>query len=203
MKNIGGDAHDTHYRYKRNIIQVKALNKQGGLTQIVNMDTIRKQLGMPKEFVSAFFKKIKKKGHGVISPGVFRGTVSVAECEKVLEKMIVKFVLCPNCGNPEWAAGPSCPACGHNQGDKLGSKKKVRSETKVEPISVESMTKTMSMKRDLDNPEHALADLMHTLYDRREGLENTQTLDRLLDKCWDTKATPENVARLHEAVSQI
>lgn len=111
-KNIGGDSDDPFYRYKRNIIEIQHSNKKGGITAITNMDIIQKQLKIPNKFVTAFYKKVKKTGKGMLKPGVFRGNVNVEELEKILDEMIEKYVLCPTCHLPEWN-GSRCAVCGH------------------------------------------------------------------------------------------
>ena len=75
------------------------------------MDTIQKQLKMPNKFVDKFYRTIKKTGKAMIKPGVFRGVITVDEFEAVLDAMIEKYVLCPQCRLPEWFGGV-CAACG-------------------------------------------------------------------------------------------
>lgn len=173
-KNIGGDPNDLHYRYKRDIIETIHTNKKGGQTTLTNINTIIKnQLKMPSQFVTAFYKQIKKKGHAMIDKGVFRGTIQVSEFEKILEKMIKKFVLCPKCGNPEWAGGPTCPACGYGRQHQ-------------EVLSVSELTEKMDMK-DGDSNESKITELMHTLYDEREKTtddERRRLIDTVLDRMW-------------------
>ncbi|MHC4559627.1 MAG: hypothetical protein ACYS80_20225 [Planctomycetota bacterium] len=111
-KNIGGGSNDPFYRYKRNIIEVEYNRRKGGTTTITNMALIQGQLHMPDTFTKAFYKKIKKTGKAMTSPGTFRGEIQVSEFEAILEAMIAKHVLCPRCRLPEWD-GNSCAACGH------------------------------------------------------------------------------------------
>ena len=111
MKNIGGDSNDPFYRYKRNIIEVEYNQRKGGTTVITNLDLIQSQLKMPDSFIKSFFKKIKKTGKAMTQKGVFRGTITVDEFEAILEYMIQKYVLCPQCKLPEWD-GSHCAACG-------------------------------------------------------------------------------------------
>ena len=112
-KNIGGGSNDPFYRYKRSIIEVTYSKKKGGTSTITNMDTIQNQLKMPIEFVAAFYKKIKKTGKAMTSPGVFRGKLDIAFFEGILDAMISKYVLCPKCTLPELVQGV-CQACGHS-----------------------------------------------------------------------------------------
>jgi translation initiation factor 2 beta subunit (eIF-2beta)/eIF-5 len=210
--NIGGDKNDSFYRYKRSLIEVKTLSKQGGLTQITNMDEILKQLQMPKEFSTAFYKQIKKKGNNMISPGVFRGDIPVKTFEDILEYMIDKYVLCPRCRLPEWR-GESCNACGYVKGQLL--KKEVeeltedcwckprnpfcrkceehaKTRTPVDncPGVIESL-KTLSLTEEKGETDEAkLVAQMKRWYDDRENRLNqgldVKEIDKLLDSAWRT-----------------
>jgi len=192
MKNIGGDKHDAHYRYKRNIIEIEYQQKQGGLTCVKNMDLIQKQLGMPDEFITAFYKKVKKKGHGMLSPGLYRGSIDIDLLEKMLEKMIVKFVLCPKCGNPEWAAGPRCPACGHTDGQSVA--KESTQTTSQDPVeSIAELTETMTITSA--KPVAMIVGLMKDLYEKRldpdlPTIDYTR-INLLLDMAWKMETTEE------------
>ena len=111
-KNIGGDSHDSFYRYKRSVIEVKYGKKKGGTTEIMNMHHIQAQLGVPEGFVKKFYKVVKKTGKAMTKSGVFRGTIEVEFFEEVLDAMIQKYILCPQCGSPEWRS-TRCDACGY------------------------------------------------------------------------------------------
>ena len=178
-KNIGGDSNDPHYRYKRNLIEVVYIDKKGGLTKLENIETIIiKQLKMPAEFVTAFYKNVKKKGTAMTESGVFRGRIPGAKFEKILDSMIKKFVLCPKCGNPEWAGGPTCPACGYG-----GS-----SSSSATVERVEDMVSTMSLESNESDRE--ISKTMNKLYDIRHRLihngEDTASCDKVLDFAWVT-----------------
>lgn len=112
--NVGGNKDDCFYRYKRDRIKIKYINKKGGLTQILNMDKVCSDMKVPDRFVNAFYKKVKKQGYAMIKPGVFRGTVNKEVFEKVLEDMINKYVLCKGCKLPEknWEK-KVCQSCGN------------------------------------------------------------------------------------------
>ena len=98
LVNIGGDPNDPHYRYKRNKIETRTINKKGGLTQITNLDIIAKQLKVGnkktrEKFCDKFDAKIKKKGIFVLEPRTYKGNISVNELEKELNDIIKKYIL--------------------------------------------------------------------------------------------------------------
>lgn len=165
--NIGGNSNDIYYRYKRDIISIVTINKQGGLTEITNMEKIQRQLQVPDEFVVKFYRNIKKRGKSMVRPGVIRGEISVRELEKILEKMIVKYVLCPKCKLPEWNR-EVCNACGFRDG--------VTEEVYI-PVK-----NTIKVKVSVDSNRNQL-------YIERAKLkslgESTTEIDKLLDQSWD------------------
>lgn len=170
--NIGGNSNDIYYRYKRDIITITSINKQGGLTEITNIESIRRQLQVPDEFVNKFYKNIKKLGKSMVKPGVIRGDISVKELEKILEKMIIKYVLCPKCKLPEWDR-EVCNACGFRNGVTEEKEKK----GKILPISNLIETNNINNKS-----------IMIQLYDKRDELkslgEDISEIDNLIDRRW-------------------
>jgi translation initiation factor 2 beta subunit (eIF-2beta)/eIF-5 len=179
--NIGGDPNDPHYRYKRNIIEVQYLQKQGGMSQVTNFDLICKQLKVPEEdFSNAFYKNVKKKmGLNLYGKGIFKGHVEVSDLEKQLEKMIHSFILCPKCKLPEWN-GKYCSACGctGNENGSLNNK---------QDQEIITMTSTMDLN-DTCEKDREEALYLHSLYDQRDMRllldQDISELDKLIDKVW-------------------
>lgn len=113
--NIGGSSDDAFYRYKRDVIAISKAGK--GMWKISNIDFICKQLKVGAEFAEKLYAEIKRRGIAMIGRGNFRGVISVSELEKIINKLIDKYVLCPKCKLPEWN-GQFCGACGETKAIK-------------------------------------------------------------------------------------
>jgi translation initiation factor 2 beta subunit (eIF-2beta)/eIF-5 len=186
MINIGGDLHDSHYRYKRNQIQISTVNQKGGITKIMNMEHICKQLKTPIEFMTAFYNRVKKTlGRTMIQSGSFRGVLTVEELEKILNIMIKKFILCPQCKLPEWDR-QICKACGYQKSDAV----KKRESDKEDVISIADMTKPQVNEEF--NLEFKISDLMKKLYDLRiSERKDIKDIDFVINKLWSVTDVEE------------
>ena len=185
MKNIGGDKNDVFYRYKRNTIQTEKIDKQGGLTKITNMQCIQRQLGVGKDFISLFYKAIKKTGHPQVSTGVFRGNIPVDVLENILEKLIQEHVLCPKCKLPEWNK-EVCKACGYCKDDeskkaklKKSKKKLTKQQVELESDADDNKTETQEIVND-----NKLKDLYKERETRIEKGLDCKEIDNLINKFW-------------------
>jgi translation initiation factor 2 beta subunit (eIF-2beta)/eIF-5 len=196
--NIGGDPNDSHYRYKRNIIEVSYTSKKGGMTKVTNFQRICKQLKVPfAEFSKGFYKKVKKTlGLNMVSQGVFKGKVTSDALEKILEKMIKKFILCKKCNLPELNAEGDCLACGRSQ------------ETKGEPVqaqSVAEITATVEVKYtgDLESKTTRFLHKVYALRDQcMEKDEDYTDLDRIIDCCWNVTNESQLKKLMNELTTQ-
>ena len=108
--NIPRSAIDPFYRYKRNVIQTQG--GKGNNTVVKNIDAIAKQLDRSPEQIATFFRKklsvnvrIDKRGF------IMAGQYTIPMLEDLLEEYIEKYILCPECGNPE-TTKDGCKACG-------------------------------------------------------------------------------------------
>ena len=122
LVNISPDVKDQFYRYKCEKSIVLHKNKN---SIIPNLYTIASQLsGNIKEnnkyeVYCALIKKIK---HGLsVSLNrsnndeyeiVIKGIVKSEDIERIINKFVKKYILCPNCQIPEWN-GNECSACGY------------------------------------------------------------------------------------------
>jgi len=188
MINIGGDAHDRYHRYKRSRIEICYHRKNNGKTVIKNMETIAKQLKVGPKFITEFYKKIKKSGYGMIEEHVFKGILQVPTLEKILQKMIIKFILCPKCKLPELDEKGSCKACSYSDHKKKkGHKKKdhISSEHELKR-SVSDMTATMNITSDKVTID--IASIIKKLYERRDSLlsqgASIEEIDLQIDHEW-------------------
>jgi translation initiation factor 2 beta subunit (eIF-2beta)/eIF-5 len=186
VKNIGGDPNDPHYRYKRNVIETSFNSKKGGQTTITNLARICKQLKVPYESFSLSFFKLAKKKYGLtVQDGdVIRGKVDIANLEKVLEEMIVKYVLCPRCKLPEWNR-KDCKACGYSK--ESSGEGNVTSERVCEQVETVILSS--------DGVLSQAVNLMKDLYDLRSTLQDKTEVDSVIDLFW---TIDESNDKLHE-----
>lgn len=127
--NIGGDASDPFYRYKRPAL-THTLTREGGSvkTIITNTTEVCKALHTQPVFVCKWMgcslstnSSINR--YGLISLG---GQLTVRQMEECLEAYITLFVLCDECSLPETTLGVSksgkickaCAACGKSRSVK-------------------------------------------------------------------------------------
>ena len=151
--NIGGDANDANYRYKRDVVQLAKIAKHGGLTQIMNMNFICKQLKVNQEsFTKVYYKKISQKGITLFGTNQFKGELTVELAEKLLNDLIQDKLLCPKCRLPEWS-GSLCSACGHTKTSKQTQVQEEEEPTCPHVSMVISMVKTL-YGRALAEPVH-------------------------------------------------
>jgi translation initiation factor 2 beta subunit (eIF-2beta)/eIF-5 len=111
---------DTFFRYKRDEIEIKVLNTNGGNTELSNIKTISEQLGDDIELIIKYIKKkintnITKKNNTYIINKI----ITKNEIEDILEEYIELFILCKSCLNPEFSKTKTkkeeiriCKACG-------------------------------------------------------------------------------------------
>lgn len=118
--NIGG-GDDPHYRYKMPSISTHTESKNGGTTIIDNIDTIAGKLKREPSELQKYFRKALScnvkydKGKGIIISAL----KETEDLQIILSDYIDKFVLCPNCHNPETVKEMkkkkitlTCSACG-------------------------------------------------------------------------------------------
>jgi len=118
--NINRSVSDAYYRYKMPKLVTKVEGKGNGVkTVIVNMTDIGKALGRPpsypiKYFGSTLGVQTMLKDRRFIVNGIHEAS----KLQDALDGFIKKFVLCPQCMNPETVLSvslvvtQSCKACG-------------------------------------------------------------------------------------------
>lgn len=124
--NIRRDVQDAFYRYKMPRLQSKIEGKGNGIkTVIPNMVEVAKALHRPPAYITKFFGAEL----GALSncdekaaKYLVNGAHDAEKLQCLLDGFIAKFVLCPNCDNPETVLSVSkkdgtifrtCQACGH------------------------------------------------------------------------------------------
>lgn len=125
--NINSEITDPFYRYKMPRIIAKVEGKGNGIkTVIVNMPEVAKALSRPPTYTTKFFgcelgaqTQVDLKNDRFI----VNGAHDAPKLQQLLDIFIKKFVLCPECHNPETCLtvsqkkqtiGQRCIACGYN-----------------------------------------------------------------------------------------
>ncbi|XP_058803818.1 eukaryotic translation initiation factor 5 [Phymastichus coffea] len=125
--NVNRSVSDAFYRYKMPRIQAKVEGKGNGIkTVIVNMVEVAKAIGRPATYPTKFFgcelgaqTQFDFKNERFI----VNGSHDATKLQDLLDGFIRKYVLCPNCDNPETdlivnakkgTISQSCKACGHH-----------------------------------------------------------------------------------------
>jgi translation initiation factor 5 len=127
MCNVNSEVTDSFYRYKMPRIIAKVEGKGNGIkTVIVNMVDIAKALSRPPAYSCKYFgcelgaqTQIDQKNEKYI----VNGSHEAQKLQELLDGFIKKFVLCPECDNPETILAPNqrkkiiaqnCIACGYH-----------------------------------------------------------------------------------------
>lgn len=125
MKNIGGDNNDATYRYKMPLLVTKVEGRGNGIkTVLVNMTDIAKALCCDPAYPTKYFGftlGTQSKYSPDTERAVVNGQHDQPDLDKILDKFIEKFILCPTCKLPEIKMKVKknniiidCMACGHN-----------------------------------------------------------------------------------------
>ena len=189
--NIGGDGSDRFYRYQRDRVQVKAENKHGAQTRILNLFAIARQLHVDVVAVAGFIKKTLGSNLTVDQGAqqcLMQGEVYAPKLEAVLVSFIAKHVLCVKCGLPE-LRDSVCLACGASQLSVKAAGKASASAQQV--VSVAAATEVAAVK--FDDPAEKLCNKTITeMLDwhdawgqRRDLLPWGQRVDALRGRCWE------------------
>jgi hypothetical protein len=143
-------------------------------------------LGLPK--IQHIYKGNNNNAKKDMMYATVQATLTVLQVDKVIERYIQKYVLCPfeHCRLPEWDVKlKQCRACGYVKPKSKSSKHK-KIEPVVEHETEEPEKQKEETKEELFNKE--VCQVMHQLYDRRQLYKSrnitTVELDDLLDKCW-------------------
>lgn len=101
--NIPKSNVDTFFRYKRDEIEIKVINTNGGNTELSNIKLISDQLG---EDIELIIKYIKKKINTNITKKndvyIINKIITKNDIEDIIEEYIKNYILCKSCSNPEF-----------------------------------------------------------------------------------------------------
>jgi len=134
--NVNREVTDQFYRYKMPKIIAKVEGKGNGIkTVIVNMTDVAKALGRPPTYPTKYFGcelGAQTQFDAKNDRYIVNGSHDANKLQDLLDGFIKRFVLCPECDNPETQLsvkakagmiGQRCIACGH--GDQIDMRHKL------------------------------------------------------------------------------
>ena len=116
--NIPKSNNDPCFRYRRDEIKIQIINNNGGVTKLLNIETIASTLNSSVKDILSYFKK--KLNVTIIEKDlIIKKVETVNKLEELLEEYIKINILCPQCVNPEFTEQMNkktnnkiCKACG-------------------------------------------------------------------------------------------
>ncbi|KAL9646365.1 hypothetical protein ABK040_014516 [Willaertia magna] len=101
--NVPKNVLDEHYRYRREILQLKIEGQGNGKkTVILNLENISNQLGVPSQYIIKHFGlELAASARVKDDKTIINGEYDINRVETALENFITKIVLCPKCQKPE------------------------------------------------------------------------------------------------------
>lgn len=122
--NVKRDVTDQFYRYKMPLIIAKVEGKGNGIkTVVVNMVDVAKALCRPPSYTCKYFGcELGAQTQMANGRYIVNGAHEAAKLQELLDGFIKRFVLCPECENPETdlhvqaskgRIGQTCKACGY------------------------------------------------------------------------------------------
>uniref|UniRef100_A0A4W5NIM3 Eukaryotic translation initiation factor 5 n=1 Tax=Hucho hucho TaxID=62062 RepID=A0A4W5NIM3_9TELE len=180
--NVNRSVLDQFYRYKMPRIIAKVEGKGNGIkTVIVNMTDVAKSLNRPPTYPTKFFGcelGAQTQFDAKNDRFIVNGSHEANKLQDMLDGFIRKFVLCPECDNPETdlhinakkqTIGNSCKACGYrgmldtrhklctfilrNPPEDTGSAKKKEKKSKKKDKENGSSDGEASNHNDIDAPD--------------------------------------------------
>jgi translation initiation factor 5 len=157
--NVNREVTDQFYRYKMPKIIAKVEGKGNGIkTVIVNMPEVAKALGRPPTYPTKYFGcelGAQTQFDAKNDRFIVNGSHDAGKLQDLLDGFIKRFVLCPECDNPETqlavkakqgTIGQRCIACGH--GDMIDMRHKLTTFIlKNPPDNEPSMTAATPQKK--------------------------------------------------------
>ncbi|KAI8116809.1 Eukaryotic translation initiation factor 5 [Lucilia cuprina] len=184
--NVNRNVTDIFYRYKMPRIQAKVEGKGNGIkTVIVNMAEVARAIGRPATYPTKYFgcelgaqTQFDYKNERFI----VNGSHDAAKLQDLLDGFIRKFVLCPECDNPETdltvsaknqTISQSCKACGFHGLLKVNHKVNtfiLKNPPTINPAAQgSSLTEGKRTKRKGKNGENGVNDANNSMGKNSDG----------------------------------
>jgi len=177
--SIPANVADPFYRYQRDILQVVYESKNGGQTRLINIDSVSRQIKVPREELPKLFKK--KLGVSINKDTII-GKIEVSQLEKILNTFIENKVICKKCRLPELTKD-SCNACGVS----------IKSSKSV--VRINDNKEDDDLEVEESDTEKRTVKIMYQLYEARTHFLPLEYINssaqriishacKLLDRCW-------------------
>ncbi|XP_029585858.1 eukaryotic translation initiation factor 5 [Salmo trutta] len=209
--NVNRSVADQFYRYKMPRLIAKVEGKGNGIkTVIVNMTDVAKALSRPPTYPTKFFGcelGAQTQFDAKNDRFIVNGSHEANKLQDMLDVFIRKFVLCPECDNPETdlhinpkkqTIGNSCKACGYR--GMLDTRHKLctfilKNPPENEPGSVEKKKEKKNRKKDKENGSGSVEAGNHNDMDAPDAMNGED------DEDWAEETTEEAQRRRMEEIS--
>uniref|UniRef100_A0A8C8G720 Eukaryotic translation initiation factor 5 n=2 Tax=Oncorhynchus TaxID=8016 RepID=A0A8C8G720_ONCTS len=209
--NVNRSVADQFYRYKMPRLIAKVEGKGNGIkTVIVNMTDVAKALSRPPTYPTKFFGcelGAQTQFDAKNDRFIVNGSHEANKLQDMLDVFIRKFVLCPECDNPETdlhinpkkqTIGNSCKACGYR--GMLDTRHKLctfilKNPPENEPGSVEKKKDKKNRKKDKENGSGSVEAGNHNDIDAPDAVDGED------DEDWAEETTEEAQRRRMEEIS--
>uniref|UniRef100_A0A8C7J3G8 Eukaryotic translation initiation factor 5 n=1 Tax=Oncorhynchus kisutch TaxID=8019 RepID=A0A8C7J3G8_ONCKI len=209
--NVNRSVADQFYRYKMPRLIAKVEGKGNGIkTVIVNMTDVAKALSRPPTYPTKFFGcelGAQTQFDAKNDRFIVNGSHEANKLQDMLDVFIRKFVLCPECDNPETdlhinpkkqTIGNSCKACGYR--GMLDTQHKLctfilKNPPENEPGSVEKKKDKKNRKKDKENGSGSVEAGNHNDIDAPDAVDGED------DEDWAEETTEEAQRRRMEEIS--
>ncbi|KAJ8274850.1 hypothetical protein COCON_G00094750 [Conger conger] len=211
--NVNRSVSDQFYRYKMPRLVAKVEGKGNGIkTVIVNMVDVAKALNRPPTYPTKFFgcelgaqTQFDSKNDRYI----VNGSHEANKLQDMLDGFIRKFVLCPECDNPETdlhinpkkqTIGNSCKACGYR--GMLDTRHKLctfilKNPPENESGSVKKEKEKKNRKKDKENGSNGSDAGSHGEFDAPDAVDRDDE-----DEDWSVETTEEAQRRRMGEISE-
>ncbi|CAB1335305.1 unnamed protein product [Coregonus sp. 'balchen'] len=210
--NVNRSVADQFYRYKMPRLIAKVEGKGNGIkTVIVNMTDVAKALSRPPTYPTKFFGcelGAQTQFDAKNDRFIVNGSHEANKLQEMLDVFIRKFVLCPECDNPETdlhinpkkqTIGNSCKACGYR--GMLDTRHKLctfilKNPPENEPGSVKEKKEKKNRKKDKENGSGSGEAGNHNDIDAPDAVDGDDD-----DEDWAEETTEEAQRRRMEEIS--
>ncbi|CAL8273973.1 unnamed protein product [Merluccius merluccius] len=202
--NVNRSVSDQFYRYKMPRLIAKVEGKGNGIkTVVVNMVDVAKALNRPPTYPTKFFGcelGAQTQFDAKNDRFIVNGSHEANKLQDMLDGFIRKFVLCPECDNPETdlhvnpkkqTIGNSCKACGYR--GMLDTRHKLCTFILKNPPEGSATVKRRNRKKDKENGGGEAG--------KNDDIDAPEAVDGEDDDDWAEETTEEAQRRRMEEIS--
>ncbi|EEA07064.1 eukaryotic translation initiation factor 5, putative [Cryptosporidium muris RN66] len=206
MLNIPSTVEDPNYRYKMPKLVSKIEGRGNGIrTKIVNMADIAKSLKRPPSYPTKFFGcelGALSKWEDKEEKSIVNGAHQQPDLQRLMDKFILMYVLCPNCELPEIdlsvkkeRVSCKCNACGHT--GLLDNNHKITTYISKNPpggidSTMGSSSKSKKDRRDKEKDRDKNSDQSNSVLNKNSGETYEKTSKSKIKKKKNKKSSGES-----------